>query len=116
MEILQGDFTRANLERVMMFLSLSKNLQIGLNDIREFINLCNEKKGHMNLKEVFKITANQNLSELKKNKEWTNDIIERLGMFVSEKYDSIEQFFNETIEKGSDKFQFKDFLKFSVPK
>ena len=112
LHISETEFNKSKLERVMMSLSLSKNLQIGLNDIREFINLCNEKKGHMNLKEVFKITANQNLSELKKNKEWTNDIIERLGMFVSEKYDSIEQFFNETIEKGSDKFQFKDFLKF----
>ena len=112
LHISEREFNKSKLERVMMSLSLSKNLQIGLNDIREFINLCNQNKGHMNLKEVFKITSNQNLSELKKNKEWTNDIIERLGMFVSEKYDSIEQFFNETTEKGSDKFQFKDFLKF----
>ena len=112
LNISETEFNKAKLERVMMSLSLSKNLQIGLNDIREFINLCNKNKGHMNLKEVFKITSNQNLSELKKNKEWTNDIIERLGMFVSEKYDSIEQFFNETIEKGSDKLKFSDFLKF----
>ena len=112
LNISEKEFNKAKLERVMMSLSLSKNLQIGLNDIREFINLCNENKGHMNLKEVFKITSNQNLSDLKKNKEWTNDIIERLGMFVSEKYDSIEQFFNETKEKGADKLKFSDFLKF----
>ena len=112
LNISEIEFNKAKLERVMMSLSLSKNLQIGLNDIREFINLCNQNKGHMNLKEVFKITANQNLSDLKKNKEWTNDIIERLGMFVSEKYDSIEQFFNETKEKGSDKLKFEDFVKF----
>ena len=112
LQISEREFNKAKLERVMMSLSLSKNFQIGLNDIREFINLCNENKEHMNLKEAFKITSNQNLSELKKNKEWTNDIIERLGMFVSEKYDSIEQFFNETVEKGSDKFKFEDFLKF----
>ena len=112
LNICESEFNKAKLERVMMSLSLSKNFQIGLNDIREFINLCNENKGHMNLKEVFKITSNQNLSDLKKNKEWTNDIIERLGMFVSEKYDSIEQFFEETTEKGSNKFKFEDFLKF----
>ena len=106
------EYNKAKLERVMMSLSLSKNLQIGLNDIREFINLCNENKDHMNLKEVFKITTNQNLSDLKKNKEWTNDIIERLGMFVSEKYDSIEQFFNDNSEQGTNKFTFKDFLNF----
>ena len=112
LNISETEFNKAKLERVMMSLSLSKNLQIGLNDIREFINLCNENKGHMNLKEVFRITSNQNLSKLKKNKEWTNDIIERLGMFVSEKYDSIEQFFNETKEKGADKLKFEDFVKF----
>ena len=112
LEILQSDFTKANLERVMMFLSLSKNLQIGINDIREFINLCNENKEHMNLKEIFKITTNQNLSELKKNKEWTNNIIERFGMFISEKYDSIDQFFDEYSEPGTGKFKFEDFLRF----
>jgi hypothetical protein len=111
------EFDKAKLERVMMSLSLSKNYQIGLMDIRKFINLCNEKDSNdinlnMDLKEIFKINTNQNLSNLKQNKEWTNDIIERLGMFVSEKYDSIEQFFIENTEKGTNKFLFSDFLKF----
>ena len=66
----------------------------------------------MNLKEIFKLTTNQNLSELKKNVEWTNDIIERFGMFISERYDSLEQFFNENSEPRSGKFKFSDFLKF----
>ena len=112
LEILKGDFTKANLQRVLMSLSLSKNLQIGINDIREFINQSNESKDHMSLKEVFKITTNQNLSELKKNKEWTNDIIERFGMFISEKYESLDQFFYENSEPGTGKFKFEDFLKF----
>ena len=102
----------SKLERVMMFLSLSKNLQIGLSDIREFIDKCNKKEKLMNLKEIFKLTSNQNLSELKKNVDWTNDIIERFGMFISEKYDSIEQFFKENSEPGSNKFKFSDFLNF----
>ena len=110
------EFDKAKLERVMMTLSLSKNYQIGLMDIRSFINLCNEstKDGNLNmdLKEIFKINTNQNLSNLKQNKDWTNDIIERLGMFISEKYDSIEQFFTENTEKGTNKFLFNDFLKF----
>ena len=33
-------------------------------------------------------------------------------MYVSEKYDSIEQFFNKCIEEGSNKFKFSDFLRF----
>ena len=108
----EKSFDKSKLERVMMSLSLSKNLQIGLNDIREFIDKCNENQNQMNLKEVFKLTTNQNLSELKKNVEWTNDIIERFGMFISEKYDSIEQFFNENTEPRSNKFKFSDFLNF----
>ena len=112
LHIHEKEFTTAKLQRVMMSISLSKNFQIGLNDIRELINLCNDNHSHMNLKEVFKLTTNQNLSKLKKNKEWTNDIIERLGMFVSEKYDSIEQFFNQNSEPGENKFKFSDFLKF----
>ena len=58
--ISEKDFSKSKLERVMMSLSLSKNFQIGLNDIREMINLFNENREHMNLKEVFKLTTNQN--------------------------------------------------------
>ena len=112
LNIPEKEFTISKLQRVMMSISLSKNFQIGLNDIREMINLCNQNRQHMNLKEVFKLTTNQNLSTEKKNKEWTNDVIERLGMFVSEKYDSIEQFFKENIEKGENKFKFTDLIKF----
>ena len=93
-----------------MSISLSKNFQIGLNDIREMINLCNENREHMNLKEVFKLTTNQNLSEDKKNKEWTNDIIERLGMFVSEKYDSIEQFLVNNITHYIQNYHLRNFI------
>ena len=111
--ISEQELSKAKLERVMMSLSLSKNFQIGLSDIREFINLCNKNKEYINLKEVFKLTSNQNLSEEKKNKDLTNDIIERLGMFISEKYDSIEEFFEEiTKEKHSDKLKFEDFINF----
>ena len=113
LQIYENYVDKSKLERVMMSLSLSKNLQIGLNDIKEFIKKCNENDQHINLKDIFKLTSNQNLSDLKKNVEWTNDIIERFGMFVSEKYDSIEQFFKENSEPGSNKFKFSDFLKFN---
>ena len=112
LKISKEEFNLYNLERVMMTLSLSKNLQVGINDIKEFINISNGKKDHMNIKQIFKITSNQNLSELKKNKEWINDIIERFGMFISEKYDSIEQFFDKYTVPGSGKFRFEDFMKF----
>ena len=112
LEIIEKEFSLSKIERVMMTLSLTKNLQIGFNDISEFIKTCRENKSGINLKEIFKITANQNLSQKKKNVDWINDIIERFGMYVSEKYDSIEQFYNECIEEGSNKFKFSDFLRF----
>ena len=81
------------IERVMMTLSLTKNLQVGFNDISEFIKLSRANKQVLPLKEVFHLTSNQNLSQNKKNVDWINDIIERLGLYVSEKYESIEEFF-----------------------
>ena len=104
--------SRNKIERILMTLSLTKNLQVGFSDISEFIKLSKLNKQMMHLKEVFTLTSNQNLSQNKKNVDWINDIIERLGMYVSEKYESIEQFFNECVEPGCNKFKFSDFLKF----
>ena len=112
LEIGENLLNRNKIERVMMTLSLTKNLQVGFHDISEFIKLSKINKQNMYLKEVFTLTANQNLSQNKKNVDWGYDIIERLGMYVSEKYDSIEQFYYENIEPGSNKFKFSDFLKF----
>ena len=112
LEIIEKDFNISKIERVMMSLSLTKNLQVGFNDISEFIKIKRKNKISMNLKEIFEATANQNLSQKKKNVSWINDIIERFGMYVSEKYDSIEQFYNESIEEGSNKFKFSDFIRF----
>ena len=112
LEIVEKEISLSKIERVMMTLSLTKNLQIGFNDISEFIKICRENKSSMSLKDIFKITANQNLSQKKNNVNWINDIIERFGMYVSEKFESIEQFYNESIEEGSNKFKFSDFIKF----
>ena len=106
-------YNKSKIERVMMTLSLTKNLQIGFNDISEFIkSLSKENKLNISLKEIFQMNANQNLSQKKRDVDWIDDIIVRFGMYVSEKYDSIEQFYNESIEPGSNKFKFSDFLKF----
>ena len=110
--ITEKKFSLSKIERVMMTLSLTKNLQIGFSDISEFIKICKENKSNISLKEIFQITSNQNLSQKKKNVDWINDIIERFGMYVSEKYESIEQFYNESIEEGSNKFKFSDFIRF----
>ena len=44
--------------------------------------------------------------------DWIDDVIERFGLYINEKYENIEQFFNECVEPGSNKFKFSDFIKF----
>ena len=112
LDMAQNQISRNKIERVMMTLSLSKNLQVGFNDISEFIKLTNTQKKNIDLKEVFTLTSNQNLSQNKKNVDWINDIIGRLGMYVSEKYENIDEFFNDCVMKGCDKLKFEDFIKF----
>ena len=112
LEMSEKEISKSKIERIMMTLSLTKNLQIGFNDISEFIKICKENKTSSNLTEIFKITANQNLSQKKKNVNWINDIIVRFGMYVSEKYESIEEFFYDCVEPGNNKCKFSDFMKF----
>ena len=112
LDMREKELSKSKIERIMMTLSLTKNLQIGFNDISELIKLIRENKLNLNLNEVFKLTANQNLSQKKKNVDWINDIIIRFGMYVSEKYGNIEQFFKDSVEPGSTKFKFSDFLRF----
>ena len=109
------EFNDYKIERVMQVLSLTKNKQISLIDIKEFIDKSKSgglNKYHINLKEIFKVTTNQNLAPNKENTEWISEIIERFGMFISEKYESIKEFFEENTEKGSNKFRYEDFIKF----
>lgn len=115
LSISQYEFNDYKLERVMQALSLSKNKQIGLIDIKEFIDKSKSgslNKYHINLKEIFKVTTNQNLAPNKENTEWISEIIERFGMYISEKYNSIREFFEENNEKGSKKFKYEDFIRF----
>ncbi|MCQ2816250.1 MAG: HU domain-containing protein [archaeon] len=115
LSISKDEFNDYKLERVMQALSLSKNKNIGLNDIKEFMNkVKNDSKGlnHMNLKEIFKETNSQNLAPNKDNMKWIHESIERFGMFISEKYNSISDYFEENTEKGTNKFKFEDFIRF----
>ena len=73
-------------------LSTTKNKNIGLVDIKEFRNRANSNNLdslYIDLTETLKQTTNQNLFRGKKNVDWINQVIERFGMFISEKYDSV---------------------------
>ncbi|MCQ2816312.1 MAG: HU domain-containing protein [archaeon] len=111
----KGDFNDYQLERVMQSISLTKNKNIGLGDIREFVNksLSGSIGGYyVDLKETFKETANQNLSKKKENTEWNLQIVERFAMFISERFKSIEEFFEKYSDKESGKFKYENFVEF----
>ena len=116
LNISKNQFTEFKLERVMQTISLSKNKNIGLADIREFMNKAlsnnDEKTHYVDLKETFKETNNLNLSKNKKNNDWIAQAIEKFGMFISEKYDNTTNFFNLFANKEENKFKFDNFIKF----
>ena len=99
------------LQRVMQAISLTKNNNIGLADIKELTNKAINKSDFIDLKEKFKETINQNLYKGKENTEWINEIIEKFGMFISERYESVEEFFEKNAS-DKNKFTFEDFEKF----
>ena len=109
------EFNNFKLERVMQIISLTKNKNICLPDIKEFINRIKSNQSHsiyVDLTETLKETTNQNLFRGKKNVDWINQIIERFGMFVSEKYDNFETFYNMFCDKESGKFKYENFSSF----
>jgi len=109
------EFNDYKLERVMQSISLSKNKNIGLGDIREFMNksLANGINSYyVDLKETFKETTNQNLFRGKKNTEWITQAIERLGMYITEKYDGAQKFFEKFADTKLNKFKLDHFIKF----
>ena len=115
LHISEIEFNEFKLERVMQILSITKNKNIGLVDIKEFMNKVKSNKinsVYVDLTETLKETTNQNLFRGKKNVDWINQIIERFGMFISEKYDNIESFYNKFSDKETGKFKYENFIKF----
>ena len=116
LNVSKNEFTDFKLERVMQTISLSKNKNIGLADIREYMNKSlsnnNGNNLYVDLKETFKETNNLNLSKNKKNNDWIAQAIEKLGMFISEKFDNTTNFFNLYGNKAENKFKFENFTKF----
>ena len=116
LNVSKNEFTNFQLERVMQNISLSKNKNIGLADIREYMNKSlssnDAKSYYVDLKETFKETNNLNLSKNKKNNDWITQAIEKFGMYISEKFDNTMNFFNLFANKEENKFKFENFIKF----
>ena len=114
--IFESQINQYKLERVLQIISLSKNLNITLADISEFIKkITLNKKQHsyyIDLKEIFKETNNMNLSKNKHNQEWIIQLIEKLGFYINQKYENVTNFFNLYGNLKENKFRFEDFCKF----
>lgn len=85
------DFNDFQLERVLQHISLTKNKNICLVDLHEFIlknknNPNEEKKDHDLI---------QPAKNLKDSKEWINNVFEKMGSYIYENYPDIESFFTE---------------------
>ena len=98
LHISQTNFNEYQIKKIMKSISLSKNYQVGINDIREFINKVNSNDFNFQMK--------KNL-----NKKYINhDILDKFNLFISEKYLNLIDFFNEyAIDK---KINYDRFLKF----
>ena len=105
-------FNDYQLQRIIQALSLTKNNNLGIADIRELINKCTKESDFINFKEKFKETINQNLYKNKPNTEWINECIEKFALFISERYKDIAEFLEINTAKNSGKFTWEDFENF----
>ena len=106
-------FNDYQIQRIIQALSLTKNNNLGMADVRELINKCTKENDFINFKEKFKETINQNLYKDKQNTEWINECIEKFALFISERYANFEEFFEKNTTKNSGKFTWEDFEKFN---
>lgn len=90
------DFNDFQLERTLQHISLTKNKNICLIDLHEFIlkNKSTTDKAKIDGDLV------QPAKNLKESKEWINNVFEKIGSFISENYNDIESFFNENSDNG----------------
>lgn len=107
-------FNDYQLQRIIQALSLTKNNNLGMADIRELINKCTKESDFINFKEKFKETINQNLYKGKPNTEWINECIEKFALFISERYKDVAEFFELNTAKNSGKFTWEDFENFHL--
>ena len=114
--IFKSQINDYKVERVMQSISISKNLNITLADISEFIQkmIINKKQNsfYIDLKEIFKEENKMNLSKEKKNQDWIIQLIEKLGLYISQKFENVSNFFNAYGNIEENKLKFEDFKKF----
>lgn len=92
----QFDFNDFQLERVLQHISLTKNKNICLVDLHEFI--VKNQKASDEVKPDFDLV--QTAKNLKESKEWINNVFEKIGSYIFENYKNIDSFFAENSVDG----------------
>jgi Ca2+-binding EF-hand superfamily protein len=91
----KADLSYDTVERVIKFLSINKNNFLTLSDFNEVVK---DIKAN-NIKPIGNIIEFKTSSfDLKRSEEWINLTLEKLGSFISEHYDNMEQYFKENSE------------------
>ncbi len=90
------DFNDFQLERVLQHISLTKNKNICLIDLHEYI--LKNQKSQDETKPNYDLV--QTAKNLKESKEWINNVFEKIGSYIFENYPDIESFFKENSING----------------
>jgi Ca2+-binding EF-hand superfamily protein len=110
----KNDFNDFQVERVLQQVSLTRGNSIGLVDLKDFIKKSklnelkvNKKPYETNFESTMELNQNSKISD------WLSDAIERLGMYISENFISIDKFFKTFAQqKTQDKLKLEDFQNF----
>jgi Ca2+-binding EF-hand superfamily protein len=93
----QYNLNNYKLERVLQHISLTRNKNIGLADIKEFLNNVKFDK----LKDINEeIELSATTFNMKKSQDWIYSVIEKLGLYISEHYEDLDTFFKENSYLG----------------
>jgi Ca2+-binding EF-hand superfamily protein len=92
----QYDFNEFQLERVLQHISLTKNKNICLIDLHEFI--IKNQKASGEAKPDYDLV--QTAKNLKESKEWINNVFDKIGSYIYENYKDIDSFFGENSVNG----------------
>lgn len=107
----QNDLNDYKIERAIQQISLTKDKNIGLADFIEFVNRKKEESDNTSTR-VSLTSTNSNLNKQLKNKNWITETIEKLGLYITENFESIDSFFTEYSLTERGKMRIEEFQKF----
>lgn len=112
----KAEFNDLQLEKIIQAISLTKNKHFGFADLKEFISRTNANNLHLYYLDLahVNISKESNLSSFQKKEkeEWLSQVINRFGMFVSENFENIEDFFNYYCDQDSKTFKIESIIDF----